>query len=66
VEIVEFDAELLTALEVVDEGIVGLCCACWVCVCEVDEVRAVRNDMFVLVVRVVFAVGVKAVGCFGQ
>jgi hypothetical protein len=36
VEIVESDAEFLAALQVVDEGVVGLFCAGCVGVCEVD------------------------------
>lgn len=33
VEIVQFDAECLATLEVVEEGVVGLRGARWVCVC---------------------------------
>ena len=35
VEVVEFDAELFAALEVVDESVVSLRCACWVRVCKI-------------------------------
>ena len=63
-EIVELDAELLAALEVIHEGIVGLLSACWVGMCKIDQVGAVRYDMFVLVVRVVFTVGVESVHGF--
>jgi hypothetical protein len=65
VKIVELDAEFLAALEVVDEGVKGLFCACWVCVCKIDQVRAVWDDMFMLVVRVMLAVGVEAIRSFG-
>jgi hypothetical protein len=63
VEVVEFDAKFLTAFEVVDEDVVGLGGAGWVGVGEIDEVGAVRDDVLVLVVGVVFAVGVEAFGC---
>lgn len=66
VEIVKFDAELLAALEVVDEGVKGLFCTGWICVRKVDQVGAVRYNVFVLVVRVVLAIGVEAVGSFSQ
>jgi hypothetical protein len=66
VEIVELDTEFLAAFEVVDEGIVGLCCACRVCVCQIDQVGPVWDDMFVLVIRMVLAIGVEAIGGFGQ
>ena len=66
VEIVKFDTEFLAALEVVDESIVGLFCACWVCVRKIDQVGAVWYDMFVLVIRVVLAVGVESIHSFGQ
>lgn len=61
VEIVQFDAECLATLEVVEEGVVGLRGARWVCVSQVDEVRAVRDDVGVGTVVVVLAVGVEAV-----
>jgi hypothetical protein len=63
VEVIEFDAEFLTAFEVVDEDVVGLGGAGWVGVGEIDEIGAVGDDVLVLVVGVVFAVGVEAFGC---
>lgn len=69
VEIVEFDAEGFAAFEVVEEGFVGLCGACWVRVGEVDEVGAVGDDVLVLGVGVVGAVCVEGrclVGCEGR
>ena len=66
VKIVEFDAEILAAFQVIDEGIKGLLCTCWICVCKVDQVGAVWDDMFVLVIRMMLAIGVEAVGGFGQ
>lgn len=66
VEVVEFDAEFLAALEVVDEGVKGLFRTGWVCVCKIDQVGAVWYNMFVLIVRVVLTVGVEAIGGFGQ
>lgn len=37
-EIVQFDAESLATIEVVEEGIVGLLCSSFVCMREVDQV----------------------------
>lgn len=65
-EIVEFDAEFLAALEVVHEGVVGLFCTGWVCMSKIDQVGAVWYDMFVLVVRVVLAVGMESLHSFSQ
>lgn len=65
-EVVEFDAELLAALEVVDEGVEGLFCTGWVCMCKVDQVGAMWYDVLILFVRMVLAVGVEAIGGFGQ
>lgn len=59
VEVVEFDAESLTTLQVIEKSIIGLLRASFVCVREIDEVRAVRYDVLRLVVGVGLAVGMK-------
>ena len=46
------DTELLAALEVVEEDVVGLLRHIWVCAGEVDEVAAMRDDVSCCVVFV--------------
>lgn len=58
-KIVEFDAEFLAPFKIVEECLVGLLSPYLVCVGEVDEVRAVRHDMLVLVVGVGFTLIVE-------
>ena len=65
VEVVELDAESFAALEIVEESVVGLGCAGLVCVGEVDEVAAVGDDVFGLVVGVVFTVRVEGICVLG-
>ncbi len=56
-EVVQGYAELFAASQVVEKGVVGLLRAVFVGVGEVDEVRAVRDDVVVRVVGVSFATG---------
>lgn len=61
VEVVELDAQLLAAFEVIYEGLIGLRCACLVRVRKVDQIRAVGDYVLVLIVCVVFAICVEAI-----
>lgn len=63
-EVVQLDAEAVTAAQVVDEVGVGLVGLGRVGLGEVDEVGAVREDVEARVVSVVFGEGVEGVaGC---
>lgn len=58
-EVEEFDAQRFAALEVVEEGGVGLVVSGGVVLGEVDEVGSVGEDVLSAVVRVGCAVGVE-------
>lgn len=60
-EVVQADAQAVAALEVVDEVVVGLVGFRLVGLREVDEVRAVREDVQARGVAVVFGRGVESV-----
>jgi hypothetical protein len=66
VEVVEFDSEGFAAFEVVDEAVVRLLSPGGVCVCQVDQVASVRHDMLILLIIMMFALGVEALGGISQ
>jgi len=67
VEVVQPDAEVLAPLEVVDEVVVRLVGFGLVRLREVDEVRAVRQDVLGRLVAVLLQVGVElGLGLGGQ
>lgn len=62
-EVVELDAQSLAALQVVEEAVVGLLCACFVRMCEIDQIAAMRDNVLRLVVRMRGAIGVERGAC---
>lgn len=59
VKVVKTDPESLAALQVVEKGVVGLLCACFVGVRKVDEIATMRDDMLRLIVRMRLAIIVE-------
>jgi hypothetical protein len=59
VEVVQLNAEPLATLQVVKERFKGLLCPSFVCMGQIDKIRAMRKHVFGLIIRVRLAVGME-------